>query len=269
MRHLRGKGRLATGLLVCMALGACAESQTKTGGPVTAEDWLRIDRELMGKKTQTPEPVESPEAAAPQKAESGRILPPSKIVAPSMPTLPPPEVEEKGMIPPAAESIETPPAKAAPPAATPSPRTAEPAPPGSKVLAPPPLIAAPEPVESTPPPAAAPPGIELLPKEFTQHPEIQAAPRLPDPAKLKGFEPAAMQALLGVPDLLRWERHAQVYQYRGAKCVLDIIFYESPSGGPFQAAHLSARGPGGQDTEVEACLADLLPAESWPDTLLN
>ena len=268
MKYQRGRGRLATGFLVCMALGACAESQTKTGGPVTAEDWLRVDRELMRKKTPAPEPVTSPEAAA-QKPQSGRILPPSKIEAPPMPTLPPPEVEEKGTIPPAAESIETLPTKAEPPAAAPSPRAEAPAPARSQVLAPPPLIAALEPVESTPPPAAAPPGIELLPKEFTQRPEIPAAPRLPDPAKLKGLEPAAMQALLGVPDLLRWESDAQVYQYRGAKCVLDIIFYESPSGGPFQAAYLSARGASGQDTEVKACLVDLLPAESWPDTLLN
>lgn len=260
---------MAMGFLVCMALGGCAESQTKTGGPVTAEDWLRIDRELMRKKTPAPETVTSPEAAAPQKAESGRVLPPSKIEAPPMPTLPPPEVEEKGTIPTVAESIETRPTKAEPPAAAPSPRAEAPPPAVSKVLAPPPLIAAPEPVDSTPPPATALPGIESLPKEFTQSPELPAAPRLPDPAKLKGFEPAAMQALLGVPDLLRWESHAQVYQYRGAKCVLDIIFYESPSGGPFKAAHLSARGPGGQDTEVKACLVDLLPAESWPDTLLN
>ncbi len=267
MKHLRNRRRLATGFLVCMALAACAESQTQTGGPVTAEDWLRNDRELMRKKTPAPKAVTSPEAAA-QKAVSGRILPPSKIEAPPMPTLPPPEVEEKGTIPPAAKSIETLPTAAAPPAAAPSLRAKSLPPAGSKVLAPPPLIAAPEPVESTPP-AGVPPGVELLPKEFTRRPEIPAAPRLPDPAKLKGFEPAAMQALLGVPDLLRWESHAQVYQYRGAKCVLDIIFYESPNGGPFQAVHLSARGPGGQDTEVKTCLVDLLPAESWPETLLN
>lgn len=267
MKRLRGSGRLATGFLVCMALGACAESQTKTGGPVTAEDWLRVDRELMREKTPAPEAVTSPETAAPQEALAGRILPPSKIEAPPMPTLPPPEVEEKGTIPAVAESIETRLPKGELPAATPS-RRAEASPPtASEIPAPPPLIAAPEPAES--PPAAAPPGIELVPKEFTLRPVIPAAPRLPDPAKLKGFEPAAMQALLGVPDLLRWENHAQVYQYRGSECVLDIIFYESPSGGPFQAVHLSARGPGGQDTEVKACLVDLLPAESWPDTLLN
>ncbi len=269
MTYLRGNVRLVMGFLVCMALGACAESQTKTGGPVTAEDWLRNDRELMRKKTPAPETVTSPGATASQKALSGRILPPSKIEAPPMPTLPPPEVEEKGTIPPVTESIGTPPIKAEPPAATPSARAEPPPSAMSKVPPPPPLIAAPEPVESTPPPAAALPGTKLFPKEFTQGPEIPAAPRLPDPAKLKGFEPAEMQALLGVPDLLRWENHAQVYQYRGAKCILDIIFYESPSGGPFLAAHVSARGPGGQDTEVKACLVDLLPAESWPDTLLN
>lgn len=268
MKRSRGNGRLATAFLVCMALGACAESQTKTGGPVTAEDWLRINRELMRKKTPAPEAVTPPEAAAPQEALAGRILPPSKIEAPPMPTVPPPEVEEKGTIPPVAESTETPLPKAELPAAAPSPRAEAPPPAVSKVLAPPPLIAAPEPVES-PPPADVPPGLELLPKEFTLRPEIPTAPRLPDPAKLKGLAPAAMQALLGVPDLLRWESHAQVYQYVGAKCVLDIIFYESPSGGPFRAVYLSARGPGGQDTEIKTCLVDLLPAESWPDTLLN
>ena len=152
-----------------------------------------------------------------------------------MPQLPPPEVELKGTIPRAAEPDGMPPLETVPPAAEPMVPTEMPPTTTPETPPPPPLIAAPKPVQSTAPPAAAAPGPELLPREFQSPPKVGAVARLPDPAKLKGLEPAAMQALLGVPDLLRWESHAQVYQYRAAKCVLNIIFYEDPAGGPFQA----------------------------------
>jgi hypothetical protein len=236
---------------------------------VTAEDWLRVDRELIRKKAATSKEVELPEAPDPQTAEPGRIVPRSEIEAPPMPPLPPPEVEEKGAIPPAAVPIEAPLAETDPPPGEP-PMQAEVLPAAERIIpAPPPLIAAPEPAIPSQPPTKVRPSINPIPKEIEPLLLTPTPPRLPDPAKLKGFDPAAMQALLGVPDLLRWESHAQVYQYRGDKCVLDIIFYEDPIGGPFQAAHLSARGPGGQETEIKACLVDLLPAESWPETLLN
>ena len=276
-RRLR-KNRAAISLLAALVLMSCAETPARTGGPVTAEDWLRADREMMRRskpvptttlpETAVPAPESPPPSALPTQ-EKGRIVPPSEIEAPPMPNLPPPEVEEKGAIPPVVGPPASGPVDREQPATVAPPVVEPPRPSSSAPPPPPPLIAAPEPVKPAPTKTAVLPGSELIPKTIRQRRPTSAELRLPDPAKLKGFQPAAMQALLGVPDLLRWESHAQVYQYRGTQCVLDIIFYESPAGGPFMAAHLSARGTAGQTTEIGTCLVDLLPAESWPDGLLK
>jgi hypothetical protein len=61
----------------------------------------------------------------------------------------------------------------------------------------------------------------------------RAAPvaiRIPAPRSLTGLSAAQVVALLGKPDFRRAEPPAELWQYRGADCVLDLFFYEGAGG---------------------------------------
>lgn len=57
-----------------------------------------------------------------------------------------------------------------------------------------------------------------------------AALRVPDLDKLAGLRPGELVALFGEPDLRRAEPPAELWQYRGADCVLDIFLYREVGG---------------------------------------
>ena len=50
-------------------------------------------------------------------------------------------------------------------------------------------------------------------------------PRIP-PASLKGLDPVSVVALLGEPGLLRRDPPAEIWQYHGVGCVVDLFLYE-------------------------------------------
>ncbi len=79
-----------------------------------------------------------------------------------------------------------------------------------------------------------------------------------DPDALLGLEPREIQILLGPVSLKRWEGDAQVMQFKGDQCVMDIYFYESAPGAAFQATYLSARTTGGASADTRSCLSSLL-----------
>ena len=62
-----------------------------------------------------------------------------------------------------------------------------------------------------------------------------------------------IRSLLGTPSLLRQDPPAQLWQYRGPACVLDVYLYETSAG--FVSKHLAARGLKGQTMDPSACLA--------------
>jgi len=79
------------------------------------------------------------------------------------------------------------------------------------------------------------------------------------PGDLIGLEPKEIQGLLGPVSLKRWEGEAQVMQFKGDQCVMDIYFYEAAPGGAFEATYLSARTLNGADVDTASCLTSLLP----------
>ena len=80
-------------------------------------------------------------------------------------------------------------------------------------------------------------------------------PRLPttaSPASLVGLSDKDLTTLLGTPAWTRQESPAQVWQYRGSACVLDIYFYEE-SGTP-RVYYAEARDETARSVTLAACL---------------
>lgn len=90
----------------------------------------------------------------------------------------------------------------------------------------------------------------------------QAALAAPDraaikanPARLKGMSADAVRALIGSPDFLRRERPAEVWQYYGRGCVLDLFLYGENGVG--RVAHVDLRARGETREPDPLCLSSL------------
>ena len=121
---------------------------------------------------------------------------------------------------------------------------------------------------SNPPPAnqpaekvpTAPAPVEILPVQKEAPPLA-----LPEPGRLSGLNPKQIQALVGEPSLVRRDGHVQVMLFENAACVLEIIFYEANPDAHFIANRLNARNRAGVETNLQACLVNLLPNGQWLD----
>ncbi len=73
-----------------------------------------------------------------------------------------------------------------------------------------------------------------------------------DPSKLRGLSSPLLHAALGAPNFRRRDRNAEIWQYYGEGCVLDLFLYEEA--GQNRVAHyiVRSRAPG------EALPADCL-----------
>ena len=81
----------------------------------------------------------------------------------------------------------------------------------------------------------------------------------PDPvhsASILGLDSGAVRKLLGEPGLIRREEPAEVWQYRTASCVLDVVLYDQASGP--RVVYTEARTPTAEPTQADPCLSDVL-----------
>ncbi len=116
---------------------------------------------------------------------------------------------------------------------------------------------------SSPPAAAAP----LTKAQPAPNPPPPPPPPAPEPERLLGWTPAAVTALFGKPNLVRWEGPSQIYLYPdpAAGCALTMVFREKD--GTFQLESLTAHDPSSPDhvpLASKTCLARLLPQKLWP-----
>lgn len=83
---------------------------------------------------------------------------------------------------------------------------------------------------NSPAPAATKPGHPAATSSATPagRPPAQrpGSPPPVDPARLKGLGTAHVRELLGEPGMLRREPPAEVWQYHGLGCVVDVFLYE-------------------------------------------
>jgi hypothetical protein len=87
----------------------------------------------------------------------------------------------------------------------------------------------------------------------------QAQPGPSDPvrsAAILGLDGGAVRKLLGEPGLIRRETPAEVWQYRTADCVLDVVLYDNATGP--RVAYAEARTSAAEPTPTDACLSDVL-----------
>jgi hypothetical protein len=82
-------------------------------------------------------------------------------------------------------------------------------------------------------------------------------PPLPisSPREMMGKDDGALRATLGNPALLRSEDIAQVWQYRGASCVLDFFLYQE--GEHYMVTHIESRSQAGGAARPDLCLHDV------------
>ena len=78
-----------------------------------------------------------------------------------------------------------------------------------------------------------------------------------DPAQLIGAPPERLLAALGIPRAQRRERPAEVWQYRGRDCVLDVFFYAVAADSK-EVVHLEARDDAAHETALAPCLTGVL-----------
>jgi len=104
------------------------------------------------------------------------------------------------------------------------------------------------------PPVAAAPSPAIL------GPALRAAagrphPRLPETATaaaLVGLSAADLTAVIGSPRWRRRESPAEVWQYQGARCVLDVFLYQE--GGAARVVYAEARDESLLPVTLAACL---------------
>lgn len=74
---------------------------------------------------------------------------------------------------------------------------------------------------------------------------------------LVGKSEGEIRSELGTPAFRRTDGPAQVWQYRGTSCLLDVFLYKEGSGG-FRVKHAELRRRGGTGLSESACLSDAL-----------
>lgn len=98
-----------------------------------------------------------------------------------------------------------------------------------------------------------------LPKDAPVSLAVAAAP--PPAAgvefkQLNGLGEAELRHLLGEPDFRRHETPAEIWQYRGADCVLDLFLYRSA--GRYRVAYAETHDRGVISVSQSSCYAGLV-----------
>ena len=112
----------------------------------------------------------------------------------------------------------------------------------------------------------APPATQEVASEPTQAQETQPleqlahtppAPTYPEIDTLKGLASANVEDLLGAPHFRRRDNPAELWQYRGADCVIDLFLYPG-NGARLTVEHLAVRGTAGKTVQRQGCFVSLL-----------
>ncbi len=90
----------------------------------------------------------------------------------------------------------------------------------------------------------------------SQQASLPPAPPIDTPKALIGRESAEVAKLLGKPAFARRDGGAEIWQYRGKACILDVFLYKGQLGRLVEHAELRRRGEG--EISDRDCLADVL-----------
>lgn len=121
--------------------------------------------------------------------------------------------------------------------------------------------------ESSVIPVAQPPDAETA---SAPAPPPQTAARVVRADELVGKKETEITELLGKPSLVRHDRQAQVWQYRGQTCVLDLFFYppaenknaDSEQDGGRAVVYFEARGKDAEKVPGDRCISEIVAARA-------
>lgn len=105
---------------------------------------------------------------------------------------------------------------------------------------------------------------ESAPIQESAVPKTPALPEIDDdPEQLITMTRDDLNGLLGQPDLVRRENPAEIWQYRGKDCVLDVFLYneDGQPDSPFKVVYSEARDLEAQNSDQRRCLNELLRAQ--------
>jgi hypothetical protein len=73
-------------------------------------------------------------------------------------------------------------------------------------------------------------------------------------SRLKGLTPVQLKTILGTPGFRRRDEPAEIWQYRGQGCILDVFLYDGATGKAVQFYSVRGQEPAAEKT----CVDDLL-----------
>lgn len=76
-----------------------------------------------------------------------------------------------------------------------------------------------------------------------------------DPSRLKGLSPMQVRAVLGKPMFTRRDAPAEIWQYRGRACTIDLFLYDE-AGGQQTVSHVAVRSQ--QPVNESQCMGELV-----------
>ena len=115
---------------------------------------------------------------------------------------------------------------------------------------------------SAPWPASPPPPSPSGPSWRKLARQTPAPPLNDDPDQVMGLDDEALEALIGPPGLRRDEHPAQVWQYRGESCVLDLFLYPDDEAEPHRVVYYEIRGDDDGALARRRCFRALLRARA-------
>ncbi len=80
------------------------------------------------------------------------------------------------------------------------------------------------------------------------------------PEQLLGLDADQLTTLLGGADFTRSDGPAEIRQFRGSDCVVDVFLYQEPAAGRYRVAHVETRDRGLAGVAERPCVAGLLRA---------
>lgn len=98
----------------------------------------------------------------------------------------------------------------------------------------------------------------------TTAPQPEKAPKpektYPPPETLNGLDADGLAQLLGPPRLKRRDDPAEIWQYLGDACALDVFLYRAGKAGTYRVRHFETRGPDRTPVDQNDCFVRLLKA---------
>lgn len=94
--------------------------------------------------------------------------------------------------------------------------------------------------------------------------QVAKAPPSVRPEQIMGLTRSELSDLLGKPDFLRRDAPAEIWQYRGKECILDVFLYET--GEHYRVFHFEVRDRTVEPVSTGRCFAALLGARKRDET---